>query len=193
MRQTLMLSIALSLLAGCSRKAPPPAIDGPALSPVSLTPETSSQTELPHANTATYWGPMLESPNPQTRVQASRALQQMGKEGFPPLFKGMQSKSTEVRLTSLQAVHKPVMLANGDQTLPVLVRMLGDPEPVLRQQAAIRLGWFDGASGQTAMRELQRLAAAEQNPEVRKTVTDTIKGMELAMAGKKPGEAGGNR
>src|SRR5262249_27037423 len=131
--------------------------------------------------------------NPQARVQASRALQQLGKEGFAPLFKGMQSNSTEVRLTCLQAVHKPVMLANGDQTLPVLMRMLGDPEPVLRQQAAIRLGWFDGARGQTAMRELHRLAATEPNPEVRKTVTDTIKGMELAMAGKKPIEPGGNR
>lgn len=190
MRKTFCLCLLPALLSGCGRTAPPPLADAavPQVSPLSPidADHSGSPTETYQGRTVTQWSGMLDSPDPAARDQACRALQQLGNDGFKPLLNGMQSNSWQHRLTCMQAVHKPVMIAHADETWPQLVRLLGDQQPLIRQHAAIRLAWFSGTRGPAAIQELQRVAARESDPEVKRTVVDTIKGIELAMAGKKP-------
>jgi HEAT repeats len=155
------LAVLISVLAmGCGR-AKPPAPAANALPVANLQPAAAS--ELPdsatgQAQTPAQWGTLLLTADPTARESASRALRDLGKDGFPYLLQGMQSRSWEVRLVSLRAVPKEQVMANRSRALPVLADLAADSNPQIAQYATIRLGWL-GASAQSALPVLKRKLA----------------------------------
>jgi HEAT repeat protein len=114
--------------------------------------------------------------SPAARFQAAQALGDMSEAGFAPLFAGMRNRSAEIRLQALQALTRPVMVGHHTQTVPQLIRMLGDANPAVREQAAYRLSWFDDTRGDRTqagylarerLQALQELIGMEESREIR--------------------------
>jgi HEAT repeat protein len=177
MRISLLLIALLSsfLLLGCGRAKPPAPVDnaqtGAGLQPVqaSFDPPASA---LGQAHTPTEWGQLLTAADPAARELAGRALRDLGKEGYPYLLQGMQSRSWEVRLVSLRAAPKEQVVANRNRTLPVLTDLAADSNPEIAQYAVIRLGWL-GASAQSALPMLKR-KLDDDNPQLQEHVLQSI-------------------
>jgi hypothetical protein len=103
------------------------------------------------------------------------------------LLKGMQSKSEDVRLVSLEAVARPVLVANAGRTWDLLLRMLDDNNALIRRQAALRLTWFEPRQSRSCIPRLQTLAEADPDAEVRRTASAAILSIEYALSLKRPG------
>jgi hypothetical protein len=183
-----------------------------------MLPAASSPSELGpgpvfQGRTATYWEERLHSNSPTAREEASLALRELREDGFLPLWRGLQSTAPDVRLASLQAFYKPVLLKHRSDVFPLLVGMLRDPDARICQHAAMRLAWFGGGGkpevwfspeGKAAIRELRRLAEYDQsnlpNPaddgepsdpvnrpaDVRKAAADALRTVEIHLSGELP-------
>jgi len=172
-------AVSLILFAGCAKQKPPVAPNGhgsvrSAKGPSAANAHTQAATdETQRPRTAAQWAETLNGYDPNARQKASVALRDMGKEGFPYLLKGMQSGSWEVRLTSLRAVPKDQVVAHRGETMPVLTNLLNDPNPPIRQYAAIRLGWL-GSGARGAVPMLSGLLQSDSNTQFQTDVTEAI-------------------
>jgi hypothetical protein len=196
------------VLCGCGSKAPPVArpktnLSGPATrlrGP--LQPKDGEngvdaaevRKGLYQGKTPAEWSEALKSNNAAKREQATQALRSLGEAGYPPLRDGLNNAVTEVRLRSLQAIDLPVLRKHQDEMVPVLLSLLADPSPVLREQAAVRLAWFDSTganqsvkTGAQAQQRLQALDYAAQNdpaPNVRLAAATSMQCIRSAMSGR---------
>src|ERR1051326_5039640 len=116
MRRNISLCMALIVLSGCGRKAPPPPGEGgPALQPLALAPQpvnagqASSSEAVYEGRTAPQWAGQLANPTATARARACMALRELRDGGFQHLFDGMRSRSAETRLVCLQALYQPVL------------------------------------------------------------------------------------
>jgi HEAT repeat protein len=167
----------LVVAVGCGRAKPPAAAEGgsPALVPLEpvhadFDPTINGSVQ---PRTALQWQQVLTGTDPKGRELAARALRDLGKDGFPYLLQGMQSKSWEVRLVSLRAASKELVAANPGRTLPILTELAGDSNPQIAQYAVVRLGWL-GSRGQSALPVLKRKLAEDDNPQVKEDVVQSI-------------------
>jgi HEAT repeat protein len=172
-------AVLLILSAGCAKQKPPVAPNGhgsvrSAKGPAAANAHAAAAPdETQRPRTAAQWADALNSYDANARQKAGVALRDLGKEGFPYLLKGMQSDSWEVRLTSLRAVPKDQVVAHRVETMPVLSNLLNDPNPPIRQYAAIRLGWL-GAGARGAVPMLSGLLQSDSSAEFKTDVTEAI-------------------
>lgn len=184
MRVTAILLLSALLLTGCARRAvkvpaAPPALPGAGVT--AEAPMTWEQRGAAPARAAVQWSQRLNTRDVAAREQAVTALVALKDDGMPHLIAGMQSRDWEVRLGCLQAMPKPLLLAQAAQTRPLLMQMLRDPNPLVRQQAAARVTWF-GAQARPAIPELERMARTDDSPEVRQTAADAVVDMRTSVA-----------
>lgn len=164
----------LTMLAGCSREAPPK----PPIAPVASTfadptgkglgPGQRAPVEpnLYEGRTAQEWATELKGPDAAQSAEAVLALRELGEEGYQHLFQGMQSSIAEIRLLSLQAIYQPVLVAHRDEMLPLLFRLLQDADPRIRQSAAVRLSGF-GTSAKAGAAILRKMSTSDPDRSVR--------------------------
>jgi vesicle coat complex subunit len=144
---------------------------------------------------AAQWAEQIQHPEPDVQRQAFRALSELKNEGYPHLMSALNHRSAEVRLQALQAIQLPMLVdaRNQEKTVPMLIRLLQDPDPVVRQEAAARLAWFDqtpegdrqqaGFQAQERLRALQ-FALNDPNPSVRDAADFSLKCVQGALSGK---------
>jgi HEAT repeat protein len=174
--QRLLIVCLLLLPAGCSRKSPPAAINRATGAAAAAPSAAGAGAEGPAAvaggvyegRAAPEWGERLVQTQSQAmRDKAAIALAQLGEQGYPHLLAGMRSDSDAVRLASVRAISKAMLLAHQNEMIPLLMRMLKDPEPMIRRAAAGQLRSF-GKAGEIALRDLMEMAADKnESPEVR--------------------------
>jgi len=171
------LFLSLLLLTGCSRRTPPLAAGpppAPAPAPVGDDPEGAVHGEpVYQGQTAAKWADRLDHPDNGVRLQAGMALRSLGNAGYPHLAAAIRNgKSAETRLAALQAIYKTELVSHPDM-LPLLVRLLEtDPNEAVREQAAIRLAWFDDR-GRGALAALQSAAVKDPDPNVRQAAANS--------------------
>jgi hypothetical protein len=196
-RKAVLLACCLAL-SGCSRKAPPVKASALAKPPVArhgaVTDEGASPSDAhsvgsnprAQAQQAERWGDKLNSSNATTATDAAAALGALGEHGYPYLVKGMQSSSDGVRLSSLKSMHITQLVSpkHQDETLPILVAMLRDPNPALRCSAVARLPWYGKAAGKY-LQFAQALANNDPDGNVRAAAAVAVNGLYEAMSGKK--------
>jgi hypothetical protein len=197
-RDVILVACWLALVSGCSRKAPPmkaaafakPTAPRPAPAPDdtgtlgdanNVSASARSQVQM-----AERWGDKLNSSNATTATDAAAALGSLGEHGYPYLVKGMQSSSDGVRLSSLKSMHITQLVSpkHQDETLPILVAMLRDPNPALRCSAVARLPWYGKAAGKY-LQMAQVLANNDPDGNVRAAAAVAVNGLYEAMSGKK--------
>lgn len=209
MPHRLSLLLVLVLVVGCSRTAPPIARPGANVksmaavgtqadvaryAPWTPTDPRNPQTRTVQGKTADDWAPQLKAREPAVRQQAADALRQLGEPGYPHLIKGMKSSDPEVAIQAMQAIPPPVLVQQQAETVPALIFILQrDPNAALREQAAMRLAWFDRAPGANkvqagfqAKQRLDALAYAAQNdasPGVRTAAAGSLACIQQAMSG----------
>jgi hypothetical protein len=124
--------------------------------------------------TAAKWAPGLDHPDNGVRLQAGMALRNLGNAGYPHLAAAIRNgKSAETRLAALQAIYKTELVSHRAEMLPLLVRLLEtDPNEAVREQAAIRLAWFDDQA-RGALAALQSAAMKDPNPQVRQAAANS--------------------
>jgi hypothetical protein len=192
------------VLSGCGGKAPPVArpkttLNGPAPRAPGAAQSVGSEngqdpTGVHQSKTAAEWGETLRSKNVAKREQASQALRNLGEAGYPQLRDALKDPTAEVRLKAMEGIDLPVLRKHQDEMVPLMILLLGDPNPAVREQAAARLVCFDStgpnqrvqAGIQTAQR-LQALQFAAQNdpaPNVRLTAATSIQCIQSAMSGR---------
>ncbi len=178
MRATALATILLAIasLTGCTRK--PPAVSAkssgsaPALTVVH--PATGSASGFAsQPRTPADWAERLQTHDQFARVEAARSLADLGKEGWPHLLRGMSSESWETRLTCLRVASRDQIMAHSRETLPLLSRLLEDPQPAIRSCAAIRLGWF-GAGAKSTFPSMKSLLQAETDPLIKRDLMESI-------------------
>jgi hypothetical protein len=195
MKRTLTIVMVLLLASGCSKKAPSGVakLKGQS-SPIGAGQAIANQTwsdpdTLPpgtpvhQGKSAPQWGDQLQSPDAGTRTQASAALRDMGEAGYVELKKGLRNPAPDVRLSSLQGLYAPILLAHKDETLPMLRDMLQDPNPALREQAAIRMAWF-AKENRAALPRLEQLAQNDPSPQVRSAAALSAGSIKDAASGR---------
>jgi hypothetical protein len=182
MYRTIAVVLVLVLAAGCGRKQVPAPNVGAGLSYLApLVPEGTDLSPAPVSApgttyqgwTAPQWGRELLSENPATVASAGMALAELGEAGYPHLRAGLGSRAIVVRAASIQAMTKPLLLEHRKEMLPLLGRLLRDPEPLLRRAAAARLGWF-GLDAQDCIADLQTVAAGDPMADIRMVAKASI-------------------
>jgi hypothetical protein len=146
--------------------------------------------------TAADWAGDLESRDTGVRQQAAQALRALGETGYPMLVKGLKNPAPEVRLQALEAMDLKLLKKHQDQTVPLLINTTRDPNPAVREQAAIRLAWFDSSdtstmnTGVMAGLRLQALQALanDKNPNVRTAANNSLRCIQDAVKGKPAGD-----
>lgn len=196
-----VLVLLLGLPAGCGRKAPPVARPATTAGGAASVILNTAPVRMVDPNVRTYqgrspeqWGEQLAAQDAGARQQAATALRELGSAGVKPLVEGMSSRSPEVRLQALQGLSVPMVTENPKATLPVLLLLLRDPVPAVREQAALRLAWFDrtgaGQKLQAGVEAAQRIAALENvvrtdsDPAVRTAAANSLLCIRGAMSGK---------
>jgi len=186
MRSTSILLLTLAFLAGCKKQSanapivpPVQPLAGAGLYPLAGAAEP--RVVMHDGLSAAQWSEKLNVRDLVAREQASVALAALKEDGFPHLVEGMRSQLWEVRLSCLQALSKPALVQQADQTLPILSQLLCDPNPLVRQQAAARVCWF-GAQAKSALPALERLAIQDESLEVRQTAADAVVDMRTTAA-----------
>jgi hypothetical protein len=189
MRSLSCLFLSLLVLAGCSRRTPPPAaglspVSAPALAPIEGADEFVAPGEPAYlGRSAQSWARGLSSADNGVRLQAGMALRQLGPAGYPKLKDAIENgKSAETRLAALQALYKTELVSHRDM-VGVLTRLLqSDPNEAVREQAAIRLAWFD-AGGRPALAALQEAARRDPDPKVRQAAANSQTCIHEAVTG----------
>ena len=190
MRIGLLACVGAVVLAGCARKAPPPAVvvPGPATmvrpteTPVGPDGGAGAPAPIYQGRSPAQWAERLDNRDQGVRRQASEALRTLGPAGYPHLAKGMRHPSAEVRLASLQSLPKRELVAHKDEMVHLLIRMLRDPNPSVREHAAIRLAWFDAGARQ-AVTPLRSLAESDDNASVRQAAANSALCIHQAATG----------
>jgi hypothetical protein len=194
-------------LTGCGGKAPPVArpktnLNGPARVQGPARPVAFDNSQGPVAGrpdtdqgkTAVEWGEALKSKNAGKREQASQALRNLGEAGYPQLRDALKDPTPEVRLKAMQAMDLGALRKHQDEMVPLMIALLSDPNPAVREQAAARLVCFDSTgpnqSVQTGLQAAQRLQALQfaalndPAPNVRLTAATSMQCIQSAMSGR---------
>lgn len=189
MRALRILGLLALLPLGCGRNVPPAAglgSDGPVgLTPVAVGLVDPTIEPIFEGHTPEQWAGRLSSNSPEVRAQARTALGRLDKQGYPFLVQGMKSNSSEMRLQCLQAIYKPVLVKNSNETLPLVMSMLQERDPQLRLNAVSRLPWFEKDAAR-AMPTLQYLAANDASPEVRQAAKESMMWINSSITGIAP-------
>jgi HEAT repeat protein len=199
MQVTVRLAFLLLVVPACTTKAPPVARRAPlprandsvASQAVSASPDAAAQLL---GRTLSQWEEQLSSKDLATRQRATLALGQLGEAGYPTLISGMKNESADVRLQSLQAIYRPLLVKHQTETVPLLLQLLHDPNPAVREHAAIRLAWFDvrvsnmtpraGYYARERLQALRLLAQKDDNPAAKNAALHSIQSIEDAIQGK---------
>lgn len=180
MRRSIFVVLLMLVAAGCGRKTPPK-IGGLGPAPADVAQPTASAADpqavvggaMYEGRTAPQWGEVLEGRDNAARMKAGYALSNMGEKGYVELARGLKSTSDEARLASLQAVSRTQLLAHRRDSMTLLLDMIEDRNPMIRQGAAARLSWFEMDSEQ-ALPVLQRHAAKDPDADVRRVCQDSV-------------------
>lgn len=145
-------------------------------SPLTLMPPPPPPVEtkgIYQGRTAVQWAEQFQHREPAVRSKATRALADLGKDGFPHLLQGMRSERDEVRVECLRALTQEQVLAQGKEMYPQLLEMLRDPSAEVRKAAVARVAWF-GAQAKAVQGTLETLALNDPDTEVRSIAIDTL-------------------
>jgi hypothetical protein len=193
MRKFVVLGCALALVAGCAGKAPPVKSSLPAKAPSARNLDKLSIAELgalsdaasPAVQTkiAERWADKLQSSNASTVSDATAALGALGDYGYPHLVKGLESPSDELRIASMKSMHVSNLVKHQNETLPILVAMLRDPNPSIRGAAVSRLPWYGKAAGKY-LQFVQAMARTDPDANVRVIAAVAVNGLYEATTGK---------
>lgn len=193
-----LLGVSLAVLAGCARKSPlpgaadpgggsqaagahvPQPVDWPAWNP-----HASGQPVHPGLlKTAPQLGDqLLKGRDPTTVSKAAVALGEMGEKGYPYLYKGLTSNDESVRILSLQSMPSTEMVKNQRETMALMVRFLGDPNPDVRKAAVGRLTYF-GKAAVPYMPTLRSMSAGDPDAGVRAAAATAAITLHEASTGK---------
>jgi HEAT repeat protein len=203
----MLLLLALFGLAGCGKKE----AVRPPLGPENIQPAQdlykvhapdgpqplTRATDDPAAGvyqglTPKQWAEQLQTRDLKTQSEAIQALGALKEHGYPELKEGLQSESADVRVLTLQAIQLPVLMEHDKEVVPKLIDLLQtDRNPTVREQAAIRLAWFDNAAQrkqghmiQQRFQALQRAAQADPNAAVRQAANNSMLCLQSALSGK---------
>ena len=190
MRTWLQLAAALALAAGCSGRRPadtearrPDPLELARRSPPAPNPNAADRAGPAHQDRGPReWAGLLNGRDPKARQEAGLALGELKEDGFPHLFKAMQSDSAELRLTAMKSVQPQVLVAHGKEAMPLLLRLVNDPDAFVRRQAAAMLGWF-GKGGQQALPALEAAAQNDGDPQVRRVAKEAAFTIKEAQSG----------
>jgi hypothetical protein len=109
-------------------------------------------------------------------------LGDLKEDGYVHLVKGLESPSPEMRLTCLKVISPPVLTGHREETMPLLLRLLNDPDPLIRQNAVARLPWF-GKDAAPALPALEAVAKNDQDADVRTMAKQAIGRIKEAISG----------
>jgi hypothetical protein len=200
-RLVLVVSLCLLAAIGCGRKTPPVARPVTAKTGVGVSGPMIAAPVQPldpvgtfRGRTAEQWGEQLAARDPVVRQEAAVALRELGTAAAPQLVQAMKSPTPEVRLQAVETLAVPVVTENPKITLPVLLLLLQDPVPAIREQAAIRLAWFDrttrdqklqtGFEAAQRLQALERVAQTDPHPNVRTAAANSVLCIRSALSGK---------
>jgi hypothetical protein len=206
-KQVLLYPIIAVAVSGCGGKAPPVAkpktpLNGPVARQGSTQPAGWEKAQDPaeirrgiyQGKTAAEWGETLKSKSVARRDQASQALRSLGEAGYPQLRDALKNETAEVRLKAMQAIDLAVLRKHQDEMVPLMLSLLTDPNPAVREQAAARLVCFDSTgpnqrvqTGFQAAQRLQALQFVAQNdpaPNVRLAAAMSMQCIQSAMSGR---------
>jgi HEAT repeat protein len=115
---------------------------------------------------------LLVDPHPQVRQEMVGRINWLGDDGVASLLPRLREiaqadADAGVRLLAAQAI------VNLNGTVPGLLGLLRDFNPLIRRQAALQLGGLE-TDGQQALPHLRALAASDPSPEVRAAALETI-------------------
>jgi len=185
------LFLSLLVLTGCSRRSVPPAAappaelgPAPALVADDLAGAAPPGVPVYQGRTAETWAKGLDSRDNGVRLQAGVALRSLGDAGYPHLVSAIRnSRSADTRLAALQALYKTELVAHQGDMLPLLAHLLqADPNAAVREQAAIRLAWFDNR-GRGALSALQTAAQTDPDSNVRQAAANSYTCLHEAVTG----------
>lgn len=183
MRRAIVIAVLVATLTGCSRK--PPVNVRTAAGTATASPGVSPSAErmewapAKQPRTAEQWAAQLSNPHPAAAFQASLALRDLKDEGYPHLARAVLSDAPEVRRLALAALSAPVVLARHRESLPLLIGLLQNPDPFMRQHAASRLGCF-GTKAVAVRPALDQMAANDADPNVRGAAAEAVYLIDLA-------------
>ena len=198
----LMICLLLTGLgAGCAKKPPvarpasnPAGLGGGGLVPNAVEGARLNDGPTYQGRSVTQWADDLASRDPSRREQAGQALRALGDGGYRSLVQAMQSATPEIRVEAIKAMDQALWVGNAKETIPLLVRLVSDPDATVREQVAIRLAWFDGhapggvpRAGPMAAERLQALealAAKDPQKDVRAAAARSVAAIRGAMDGK---------
>jgi HEAT repeat protein len=199
MRLTVRLAFLLLVVPACTTKAPPVARPAP-LARANASVASPAIPAHPDAaapllgRALSQWEEQLSSKDLAARQRATLVLGQLGEAGYPALLNGMKNESADVRLQSLQALYRPVLVRHQAETVPLLLQLLQDPNPAVREHAAIRLAWFDvrvsnmtpraGYYARERLQALRLLAQKDETPAAKNAALHSIQSIEDAIQGK---------
>jgi hypothetical protein len=193
------------LVAGCGRKSPPvarpngtmrSAAQATSSGPVGIIePEgPEARKTLDAGRTAGQLGQTLQSNNPSKREEAAQALRSMGEAGYPQLRDALKDRSPEVRLKAIQSIDLPVLRSHQEEMVVMLLTLLTDPNPAVREEAAARLVAFDttgpkgslqaGVQLNQRIQALQYAALNDPAPNVRLAAVNSLQCIQSAGSGK---------
>jgi predicted component of type VI protein secretion system len=154
-------------------QAPPPPADAPAPPPVGAS-ATNNQIRPDVAQ----WIALLKAPDPAERRKAATALHSLGPdatEAVPALRAALEDTDPEVRMWAA------VTLVNNKcydkATIPILLEVLRNDNPVLRQVACLSLGIipYSDAEKEAVVPLLKDCATKDAHEDVRKAAASALK------------------
>lgn len=183
MRRAIVFAVLVATLTGCSRRPPVNVRTSAGASAASTgvfpSAERTEWGPAKQPRTAEQWAAQLSNSHPAAAFQASLALRDLKDEGYPHLARAVLSDSLEVRRLALAALSAPVLLARHRERLPLLIGLLRNSDPFMRQHAASRLGCF-GTKATTVRPALDQMAANDVDPNVRGAAAEAVYLIDLA-------------
>jgi hypothetical protein len=183
------------LLFGCARKAPP-VVRKTAVPQVALP--SAKEEEPPEAPetqfTPAQWAQKLQDQDAGVRLDAARALGELGEGGYAPLLRGLQDPSADIRLACLQGLTPGLVRQHQKELVPLLLKLLEEKDPAMRKRACTGLTWPDqllldneiqaGAMVKERLAALKKLAGEDKDATVRSAALASAQSVQQAILGK---------
>jgi hypothetical protein len=184
------------VLVGCAKKAPP--VVPRAVVRVSMPVAKEEPAETPDTPetqfTPAQLAQKLQDQDAGVRVDAARALGELGDKGYSHLALGLQHTSAEVRAAALEGLTPALVRGHQKELVPLLLKVFEEKDATMRRRACTCLAWPDqllldnqiqaGAMVKERLTALKTLATEDKDATVRAAALASAQSVQQAILGK---------